>query len=365
MPGQLCEIISREKELEVMAGQLSHFVFGSATPVDSKIVATDRNWTIYCLDPETRQALFLEMPEGTDLGASPFSYMTQFDLAQRAMLVPFDELTHLGDLAPFPPNLVMVYSIGRCGSTLVSKIFAGVENVWSISEPDPVTNLAMNRDKYEADEIGYLIRASIRLSYRPLPGQEIDTFVVKHRSQLLFFLDPMFEALPEAKNIFLYRDADGWTRSVNQFSQRLRMDAATRTDEDLRRIWNILSCNASETELTRILNVDDFPAGFEDVLAACWIINMERILAATNGNADTAFSYTQLNLEREPSVARLLAACDLGAGHLANAMTAYAEDSQKGTSATRDVPIVPLSDAQRARIGELIGKHPAAMFGAS
>ena len=162
MAGLLCDIISRQKEIEVMPGMLSHFEFSSGTPVESRIVATDRNWTIYCLDPETRQALFLEMPEGTNLGAAAFSYLTQFDLAKRAILVPFEELNHLAGLVRLPSNLVMVYSIGRCGSTLVSKIFAEVPNVWSISEPDPVTNLAVDRDKFDQGELGDLIRAGDR-----------------------------------------------------------------------------------------------------------------------------------------------------------------------------------------------------------
>jgi hypothetical protein len=38
------------------------FRFVARMPVDSEIVAMDRNQTIYCLEPETRQALFLEMP---------------------------------------------------------------------------------------------------------------------------------------------------------------------------------------------------------------------------------------------------------------------------------------------------------------
>jgi hypothetical protein len=45
-------------------------------------------------------------------------------------------------------------------------------------------------------------------------------------------------------------------------------------------------------------------------------------------------------------------------------MAAYGEDSQKGTAATRDMAIVPLSNAQRARIGELTAGHPVAGFGA-
>jgi hypothetical protein len=183
--------------------------------------------------------------------------------------------------------------------------------------------------------------------------------VVKHRSQLSFFLEPMIEALPEARNIYLYRDADGWTQSINSFGQRMGFHSEQHRREDLQFMWNIMSGNTSESELAKILGTTVFPTAFEDLLAAIWIVSMRQIMAAdTDGNAATAFSYRQLNLEREASVTRLLAACDLDAGHLGAAMAAYDENSQKGTVGTRDVPIVPLSDAQRARIAELTARHP-------
>lgn len=346
-----------------MPAALSHFNLSDGTLIDAEVVATDRNWTLYCYDPESRQALFLKLPDSTDLGSSAFSYITQYERAQKAMLVPFDELKHLAAIAPFPENLVMVYSIGRCGSTLVSKIFAEIPNVWSISEPDALTNLAFQRDLFRPEDIPDLIRAGIRLSFRPLAGQNIDTFIVKHRSQLLFFLKPMLQSLPQAKNLFLYRDADGWTQSIYAFAQKQGFEFDQIKKEQLRFLWNILSCDAPESEMLNILGTTKFPTDIEDILAATWIINMNQILQACDGTLSAdAFSYSQLNLEREASVARLLSVSDLDPKYLKTAMAAYDEDSQKGTTAARGTPTVPLSGAKRARIVDLLRDHPAMNF---
>lgn len=152
MPGLLCEIVGRQKDVEAMPGMLSHFELADGLVVECEFLATDMTWSLFCYDAKSRQAVFVELPGDIDLSETPFAYVTQFNMAKRVLLVSFDELEELARLAPCPDKIVMVYSIGRCGSTLVSNILSYVPNVWSISEPDPLTNLATGNWEAEKEQ---------------------------------------------------------------------------------------------------------------------------------------------------------------------------------------------------------------------
>lgn len=366
MLGLLCEIVGRQKDVEAMPGMLSHFELADGIVVECEFLTTDMTWSLYCYDATSRQAVFVELPGDVDLSESPFAYVTQFDLARRVMLVPFDELKGLARLAPCPDKIVMVYSIGRCGSTLVSKIFAELPHFWSISEPDPLTNLAMGKadvqnqqlsEKFDPADVPGLAHAAIRLSYRPTKAIDHETLVIKHRSQLLFFLNEMDQAGGEAVNVFLYREPIAWTDSFYRFAQKQGISASASTEEDRRFLWNILSNSASDDQLAEILSYSGFPERIEDILGAAWIINMNCLDVAEKLDMGfEIFSYDQLNNEREASVARLLKACGLDAKHVDRAMAAYHEDSQKGTAAPRSTSTVGLTDAQSLRVGGFVCK---------
>jgi len=366
MPGLLCEIVGRQKDVEAMPGMLSHFELADGLVVECEFLATDMTWSLFCYDAKSRQAVFVELPGDIDLSETPFAYVTQFNMAKRVLLVSFDELEELARLAPCPDKIVMVYSIGRCGSTLVSNILSDVPNVWSISEPDPLTNLATGNweaekeqlsEEFDMADISSLVGAAIRLAYRPTKTVDHTTLVIKHRSQLLFFLSEMDQAARDAANVFLYREPIAWTDSFYRFAQKQGVPATASKEDDRRFLWNILSNSAPDSRLAEILGYAGFPERIEDMLAAAWIINMNCLDVAENLDmASEMFSYDQLNNEREASVARLLKACGLDAKHVDRAMVAYHEDSQKGTASSRSTSTVGLTDAQCLRVGELVRK---------
>src|SRR5437773_7971171 len=109
---------------------------------DPRIVLQQPNLTLYCLDFENRQALFVETPSDCDLSRAPFLYQAQYDAARRLIQIPYETLHRLAaEVVLDPSRLILIYSVGRCGSTLVSHAFNEVEGVESLSEPDVFTQM--------------------------------------------------------------------------------------------------------------------------------------------------------------------------------------------------------------------------------
>ena len=57
----------------------------------------------------------------------------------------------------------MIYSVGRCGSTLLSKVFNQVDTVLSLSEPDVFSQIVgmRNPDRSNDEEVIGLLKACI------------------------------------------------------------------------------------------------------------------------------------------------------------------------------------------------------------
>ena len=60
---------------------LDDFAISNAGPADAGTVLAQPGWSLYCLDDEGRNAVFVELPEDLDLTAVPFLYQTQFDVS--------------------------------------------------------------------------------------------------------------------------------------------------------------------------------------------------------------------------------------------------------------------------------------------
>src|SRR6185503_4627513 len=147
--------------------------------VPPEVVLTDPDISLYCLDDENRQALFVQTPAGVDLLRAPFYYLAQYQHAQRLIAVPYDTLHRLADELAEPGNLVLIYSVGRCGSTLISQALKAVDGLLSYSEPDVYTQIAMlrHRNRSRDEEYLRLIGSCTRILRR-----DASTMVLKFRA---------------------------------------------------------------------------------------------------------------------------------------------------------------------------------------
>lgn len=122
------EILSRFRANEFGPTLVSDFVVDAGTPVDARTLL-DPSWSLYELDLTERKAIFVQMPLDGDLTTAAFVQVTQFHDALRLITVALDDLEAVAAFMPEPDQRVLMFSMGRCGSTLVSRVLAQVPGV--------------------------------------------------------------------------------------------------------------------------------------------------------------------------------------------------------------------------------------------
>ena len=131
MPALLHDVIARNPPIGW--ANLADFQLGPAFAASPRVITQQPGWSLYGLDRAADCAVFVDLPPGTDLAQSPFSYATQHRLARRVLTMPLADLEREAELAPPLPRMVLIFSIGRCGSTLMSHALNTVPGVWCLS----------------------------------------------------------------------------------------------------------------------------------------------------------------------------------------------------------------------------------------
>jgi hypothetical protein len=228
--------------------------------------------TLYSLDFENSQAVFVETPADVDLSQAAFYFRTQYEKAKRVWTIPFKTLIQVANSVTIDDNrLIFIYSVGRCGSTLASQIFAQIPGVINISEPYVLSQLVIARNMKTAneDELVALLEAAICL----LCKTAADTaWVIKGQSFVIELGDWLHKIYPHTRNLFLYRHAETWLVSgLRAYSRGVeRTDEESRIREKQRR--ELLG-----SLVPAIAQYDaKLPLSHADMLALMWLTAMER-----------------------------------------------------------------------------------------
>ncbi len=140
--------------------------------------------------------------------SDPFLYLSQFERARycvktRLRHIPVD----LGEVAE--PDVTFVFSIGRCGSTLVSNL-AKAAGVTAYSEPDAVLGLPDFTSPGARPRVERLLRSVVGMLHRHAGRQPI---VVKLRTNSNRDIRWFSQCFPRARFVFLSRNLVPWSRS--------------------------------------------------------------------------------------------------------------------------------------------------------
>lgn len=215
MQAAVFEIEEKIKNCDMDMARFADFRCGPAASMDARRILEDRQITLYCLDDKNRLAVFLETPPDVELTGKAFYNQAQYRHARRLFSVPYELLHELArEKGNAFQNLVLVFSVGRCGSTLLSRAMNRLDSVTCLDEPDVYMDLTVlrPRDGSRDAELGQLIESCTRLLYRPA-GTQIHTLALKFRSFSIELADLFYKAFPSAKILFLYRNAETWARS--------------------------------------------------------------------------------------------------------------------------------------------------------
>lgn len=313
-----------------------HFRTRAAGPVDPAIVEAP-HVSLYCLDHARREALFVETAPDAELSAAPFFFQAQYDAARSLIAVPYEAVYELADRAPAGPRrLALIYSVGRCGSTLVGHAFGRVAGAAVLSEPDVFTQLvglrreAVGPAGLGPDELSRLIRSCARLLFGRATPAGSRALAVKFRSFAIELAELLQQHLPEARVVFLYRGVAAWvTSSLRAFGAHdpSMAESLAPAQDRLGRLVPLLA--TQRARLGRVLT----PV---EAMACQWVSQMERALALRRAGVPMhATRYEDLTAHPQEEFAALFAHCGLPPGPVGALDRVLAEDSQTGTSLAR------------------------------
>ena len=358
MSAQRQRILRKTKDDELTLAAPTNFELQPAGDIDPGVVVRDPRVSLYCVDPELPQALFVRTPEIIDPSGISFFYVEQYRQCQEVIVLSLEDMHRVAADVPFDSGrLIFLHSTGRCGSTLLSKAFGALSDVRSFSEPDfltKVTNLRAH-DGTRDSAIGDLCESAVRLQGKPLNGVSGSYTVFKFRSQVMELADLLWERFPESHALFLYRDALTW---LDSFLRSLLRDLEF-TDE-VNRSWEewLSRCHPVLKEYHR----PEKPMSPACLWTLGWVSSVERYLELLDkGMPSLAVRFE--DLKREPLfVFRAIldhlgfnteALLRQGSEQHARILAAFNVDSQAGTriekKAMRDAPGTPEHYLQEAR----------------
>lgn len=358
MSAMLFDIVARQKWTDTAVCQLSDFTLRPAGRIPTSNLIASPDWTLYTVDLATRQAVFVELPPGSDIADAAFIYIQRYRTARRAALLPFDDfIAASASIAP-AAGIAFLYSTGRCGSTLASRILAQLPEVWSLSEPDSFSILAPARNELARADIVDLLRAATRWTCRPPKGRSPEVIVIKPRSEATLIAEAFRSALPEVHSLFMYRDLIGFANSSFKFAQRvLGQDAFFAEAEVWRPIWPYLMVGTPISMLEQWFPPDHGIVRWEEFSTLMWMLRIDGYLSALRrGMRFTAIHYADLNANRRAETARLLAGCGISERHVEKAMAGFAEDSHQGANTSNTTPARSLEPEERQRALNLLAR---------
>ena len=321
--------IEAKAEAHVSAVRPSDFTVSQGETCDPSILLQNPSLSLYCLDFETHQALFVETPTDCDLTRAPFLYMAQREHAQRLIGIPFETLHQLADQVTIDPSrLILIYSIGRCGSTLLSTAFSAVEGVESLSEPDIFTQMigTWGADDLDGENKRRLLRSCTLLQCLPGQIRGATAWALKFRSRVTEMWPLFYAAFPEAKVVFLYRHAEPWARSFHRIMGAPDPTATMPLDE-LRNMFGHLTQRLESLEMASPL----------EILTSYWLAPMEGCLAMQrNGIPAFVMRYEELSRAPKEVFSQLLTFCGLEAHTVRDLDAVLARDAQEGSQLSRE-----------------------------
>lgn len=325
-------IESREKANPFAIVSPADFQVRPGGAVDPYVVLNQPNVSLYCLDPLNQQALFVETAPDVDVLKAPFYFIAQYEAAIRLISVPYDTLHALArEVEVDPQRIILFYSTGRCGSTLFSHILNLDPSVVSYSEPDVFSQLVMIRTAGQAtdEQLGALLRDSVLLMCANAQRQGLRYFAFKFRSYVLSVSDLLFDTIPDARLLFLYRNALTWAYSFSRAFGAPTDEALAQRLEESRFRYMIPSVDTYLKSHGRITWVE--------TVAHMWVSTMQDARRLQMEEAPLACArYEDLKTDTGPIIQMLLTHCGVPMPDPDALAQVLARDSQAGTQGAQD-----------------------------
>lgn len=205
-------ILSRSKEhVAVAAAQDFELADAVSRPFSLDDLA---RYSPYTYLPPGRRFLLVDTPEAVREEA--FFYQGQFRHATEVIGIELAKVHKLLDARPelLEQDPALVFSIGRCGSTLFSKL-GGAAGMIDFSEPDVFVSSHRITEELHARRMLRASVAMLALNAQTTP----DRMVIKFRSHSNTAIGNFLKVFPNARYVFLMRNLRAWSASfISKFN---------------------------------------------------------------------------------------------------------------------------------------------------
>ncbi len=362
MIGKTHSILARHRANPAQPCLLSDFTLSDGQPVnkspfDGMCGWDGYGWSLYCLDFVQNVAVFVRSVNGLNLRATPFVYQAQFEQADQALVMPMAMFLRIGNDLPAPRRLTFLYSTGRCGSTLASRIFAELPGVVSLSEPEGVISAA-HQSRHVIGAHHPYIRAAVRFLCHTPGGNTAPHVVIKPRPVSILYDGDFARACPDAHFAFLYRDCQAYVRSMFRFGQRLGLnwDSPGPLDKWLPH-WRQMSGGQPIDVLQRYVDTNRADITWAEIGTALWAVTVSAFHGMDeSGRRTSAIHYDDLNREKLRGTERLLAACGLNPAKATAGIHAFSRDSHRGGKGANAIPSREMNARETQRMNAVIAR---------
>ena len=334
MKAQVLDVISRKKSMPFDIAAMDDFGLAEKGYVDAQTILDNANILLYCLDPQNKQAVFVEIPDAADILAAPFYYISQYENATHVLKISYETLERLANQVVFDEKrMILIYSMGHCGTTVTSSAFSQAEDVVSLSEPDIFTQLVKMRDFSNTNdpEISKLVRSCLLLTCKDQVNGHQPFWVIKFRSFVLDIADLIYAQFPQAKSLFLYRHVDPWG---NSFARAFGGNT-TPTQEQLIGFWMWSRMVVKKLDCYNLVSLEEISPGL--MISLMWLNYMERCLERLDaGQKILPVRYEDLKADPEHVIGKIFDYCGVHVSDTNKLLDVLNKDSQAETPISRD-----------------------------
>jgi len=327
--------------------------------IDPQVVLEKSTISLYCLDPVNHRALFVETPPDVDLLQAPFYFIAQYENAQKLIALPYNTLHALaGKVEVNPQRVILFYSTGRCGSTLFSKVMNLNPTIVSFSEPDVFSQLVMIRTAGQGTdtEVASLLYDSVMVMSSNAQKQGYQFYSFKFRSYVLSVSDLLYQTIPQAKILFMYRNALTWAYSFSR--------AFGSPDDNMGERLERSGFRYMIPSVNEYLKTHNNSIGWVEYMAHMWVSAMKDSRWFRQQGAALAFGrFEDLKATPQSTIQSLLAHCELPMPEPGKLADVLAKDSQAGTAGAQDrqEPARRLTEADLAELEHIIRRMDAGL----
>jgi len=315
---------------------LNNFFYKHEKYVHPEVVLNSNN--IYLMAVKKDYALFCVSEPQEDLYETkkhPFLHIAFFNHAKKLLILPTNSLHRLAEELGDPKVPVMVnFSTGRCGSTLLTQMFHRIPGVRALSEPWATVLLHVERaqKKMTQNEYKALLKSSFRLHCKIEPQAEVKWIFMKVTTHHNPQAKELFELFPNLVPTFNTRHPVPNLRSFAQLITKMSLSLYFKLGIH----WRIRLSGKwgfpLEPEYDYMMAPFNF--WFKNMTDPIYLVHqyarMLRIYYDTKNIYQHLILYENLSENPQQELLELFKLMGIGEEHLPKALEALKQDSQNG-----------------------------------